>query len=578
MRMPSGFILLCCLAGWAVRLPLLARFPFREDEAIYAFWARHFLHIDPFFLTVWPDKPPIFLWLLAGAFGLAAPETPLQSEAVARWINVAASVLTIPLAASIARQWWDRRAQVVTAACLAFNPFAIAFAPTGYTDSTLVLLGTLALACAVHKRWFWAGLWLGCAIMTKQQGLFYVPLIAGLWLQTALPSQPSTQLSTQQTSAQKSPAITLGMLLLGVALVLVPIIYWDSLRWAVAPSPWDLAQHTYSPIGLAPVAHWRERARDWAALLWYLAASWTLWAAVAALWIAAWAAQWSTQGSTQRTAHALHRQTAPARLWNDARAAPLLLWLWSGGFLAAHILSTVQIWDRYLLPLAPVFALSAGWAMARIIPAHSRAQQAIAQPQNRVTPPKTLARATRMRLWQSPHRAFGALFLLLLLLLPPGWHAGQGRYPIGADHGDYAGLHQALDWLDAHAGPRYILYHQVLGWHYPFYLFHAIREGRVELRWFPGPPGLADNAAKMPFPPKYLVIPAWSPQPDLPLHLRTRGLILEPRLHSGRFTVMEIVRLPQTPCDWCLCNLPESFPKPPWSLARPNEAGMMSQP
>src|SRR5690349_1851063 len=58
------------LLGFSLRLYLLNRFPFREDEAIYSFWALHAWHVDPLFLAVWPDKPPVFLWLLAATFRL----------------------------------------------------------------------------------------------------------------------------------------------------------------------------------------------------------------------------------------------------------------------------------------------------------------------------------------------------------------------------------------------------------------------------------------------------------------------------------------------------------------------------
>src|SRR4051812_1685636 len=58
--------------GFALRLQLLHAFPLREDEAIYGYWARAAV-TDPFFLHVWPDKPPLFIWLLTGAFALLGP-------------------------------------------------------------------------------------------------------------------------------------------------------------------------------------------------------------------------------------------------------------------------------------------------------------------------------------------------------------------------------------------------------------------------------------------------------------------------------------------------------------------------
>ncbi len=192
------------------------RFPLREDEAIYGYWALHAWYVDPLFLHVWPDKPPIFLWLLSAALQLwgHGPET---AGAAARWVNILAGTLTIPVLAACARRWWGMRAALVTALLAALSPFAISFAPTAFTDPLLVLAGSLALTLAVRRRWFWSGFWLGVAIMTKQQGLLFVPLVAACGLYA-------------RPRACRQPALAGGL-----AAVVLPILYWDSLRWAVAP-------------------------------------------------------------------------------------------------------------------------------------------------------------------------------------------------------------------------------------------------------------------------------------------------------------------------------------------------------
>jgi 4-amino-4-deoxy-L-arabinose transferase-like glycosyltransferase len=177
------------LAGFALRLPLLDRFPFHQDEAIYGYWARYGRHVDPLFLTVWPDKPPLYLWLLGATLDLSG-----ATPAAARFLNIAISTLTIAVVAALARTWWNARASVLAALFLALNPFAISFAPTTFTDPLLVLAGMLALLAAARRRHFWAGVWLGVAIMTKQQGLFFIPLVAGFRrVCTARPRQAAAQ-------------------------------------------------------------------------------------------------------------------------------------------------------------------------------------------------------------------------------------------------------------------------------------------------------------------------------------------------------------------------------------------------
>ena len=251
-----GVILAATLIGAVLRLPLVSRFPLREDEAIYAFWALHGAHVDPLFLTVWPDKPPLFLWLFAATFqfGGATPVT-------ARLLNVVLSTTAIPLVAMAAYRWWGKAAAVAAAVALALNPFAISFGPTAYTDPLLVCAGAGAVALVAWRRFFWAGALLGAAIMTKQQGLLFVPLVAalGAW--------------ELRGAGGKAILRSAGLCLVGALLVTGPILYWDSLRWAVAPSPWDLGARNVGGVALAAPALWPARAQAWLALAGYLVAS-----------------------------------------------------------------------------------------------------------------------------------------------------------------------------------------------------------------------------------------------------------------------------------------------------------------
>ena len=83
------------LVGLALRLVLITRFPLREDEALYAYWALHALHADPHFLTVWPDKPPLFLWMLGGVFALLGPSEAAARRIDCRSIRSSGSVLVL---------------------------------------------------------------------------------------------------------------------------------------------------------------------------------------------------------------------------------------------------------------------------------------------------------------------------------------------------------------------------------------------------------------------------------------------------------------------------------------------------
>jgi 4-amino-4-deoxy-L-arabinose transferase-like glycosyltransferase len=508
---PLALLALTCV-GFALRLQLLHAFPLREDEAIYGYWAR-VATTDPFFLHVWPDKPPLFIWILTGAFALLGP-----GEAAARLVSIFASTLTIPLVAAGAQRLWQSRMAAAAAALLfTLNPFSVSFAPTAYTDSLLVCLGVAALVLALQGRALGAGMLVAAACMTKQQGVFYVPLVIGL-LVTAKRAGTDVRVSWRERGAK------VAWLLLGMALVVLPILWWDSQRWAVAPSPWDLAQRTYAPLNWLPLQQWPARWDAWAKVLWYLGGSWTVWAMVI--------------GAIAGAAFIVWR-----------RVELILVFGWGVAFFTLHLVTSVEVWDRYLLPLAPWLA----WIVSGALLALWR---------------------LRMADWLR-----GLLFLLMVMgaaeFAYPAVTAAHGQLPIGADHGDYAGLTEAIAWVEQQNGPA-ILYHQVLGWHFRFYLYDETqpvgdRPPRFDLRWFPSAAYLADNAVKSPFPPKYLIAPDWATPPDLALHLAMRGLALVERLHVGRFAVLEIVQPPRPLCDWCKSTAPAaSIPQagPPFPIYR----------
>jgi len=492
------------LLGFALRLTLLDAHPFREDEAIYSFWALHAWPDDPLFLTVWPDKPPLFIWSLAIVFRIFG-----AGVVTARWFNIAISTLTIPVVAMTAdalwaRFPWGRRATWVAALAMALSPYAISFAPTAFTDPLLVLLGGLALLMTLRKRPFWAGLWLGAAIMTKQQGVLYIPLILGLWIADlglriwGLRSRDASSLPANPKPQIRNPKSAISYLLLGLAIVALPIVYWDSLRWAVAPSPWDLSARNYGGLALAPPWQWPMRALEWGTLAWELAGSWLVWGGLALLWM------------IHHWRRISHRRAPEGGQKVNLRTAWRWVLLWSAGFLVFHIVTNVQIWDRYLLPLAPVVALLIGWAVAVAVEDIKPRSQMI------------------------------ALTLSLLLLLPPAWSAAQGRTPIGGDHGAYDGLHEALAWIETNAPDDAILYHRELGWHYQFYLFDQVRDGRYQLRWFPNAITLADNVTKTSLPRKFYIQPAWAPLRDDTRHMDVRGVELVERARFDHMTVYEL--------------------------------------
>ena len=511
---------LLTLVGFALRLPLLQRFPLREDEAIYGYWALHGWFVDPLFLQVWPDKPPILLWLLGAAFQLLG-HAPATAEAAARWVSIVASTLTIPLLAVTARRWWGATAAVAAAALAALNPFALSFAPTAFTDPLLVLAGSFSLALAVRGRAVWAGVWLGIAIMTKQQGLLFAPLVVGAWAvgmrEGGLPGSPPLPGSP---TLPGSPPLEALRFLTGLALVILPVLIWDSLRWAVAPSPWDLGAANVGGVALLPLADWPARLAGWGQSSWYLLASPWAWAAYALGVLAA---------VVVTVRRSLPRRSLPPVEWLPA----LLLAAWAAAFALLHVATSVQVWDRYLLPLTVPLLLLGAWAAAP-------------------SPPGEGLPGSGGTSWKSLLLAF-----LLLAGIPPAWQAAQGQLPIGGDHGDYAGLNEALAAVEQ---PGSLLFHRELGWHARFTLFDAIADGALQLRYYPSSTYLADAATKAPHKQRFVIAPDWSPLPDLPLQLAMRGLQAHVVLRTGHFTVYRIAERPLGDASWRVCTPPRVGP------------------
>lgn len=498
-------------------LQALARFPLREDEAIYSFWALHGWRVDPFFLTVWPDKPPLFLGLLALAFQFWG-----ANQASGRLLNIMLTLLTALVVGATARRLWGAHSGFVATALYLFNPFALSFASTVYTDPMLVLAGQGALWSALSGGSFGAGGWLAVAMMTKQQGVLYVPLIVAV-----LGTQP-TWAKEGQVIRQNSRWLRFGA---GALLVLAPVFYWDSSRWTVAPSPWDLSVRNYGALQVLPPLQWLARSGEWAALVWYLTASWPVWLGLGGILIIL-----------------LYR--SGKNYFAPTRQPATVLWLalWSSGFLILHVVTSIQPWDRYLLPLAPLFCLWVAWLVDQfehIALAHRAARRSVV----------------------------GGL-IGLCLLAPPALAAARGGLPIGGDHGDYSGLTEAIAWLKREAPAGSILYQQRLGWHYQFYLYDELAAGRIELRWFPTPTYLAANAAQGPTAPRFLLLPDWAPQPDLPVQLAVRQSLLTPLARFGRMTLYTLQNQPPRMgahgCTWCLCKAQQLWPIWP-SRAIPRE-------
>jgi Dolichyl-phosphate-mannose-protein mannosyltransferase len=420
------------LAAIALRVvPLLARYPLHRDEALYGAWARLIANgADPLLLTAWVDKPPLVIYLLAGSlhiFGI--------SDLALRLPGMIAGVTCVALVYGLARQAYDGRLALLAATLCAVSPFAILFAPTAFTDPWLTVWMLASAWAALAGKPFWAGILLGLSVASKQQGVLAAPLMLGLMaVQLTKDAAPTTIAVHLRTflAGRFLPALA------GFAVILAPLTYWDSLRWAKRPSFWGRSLDTYGGLRLARPEVWLSRFAAWARQASYLYGSIYATALILAF------------GLLPGVLAVRRRQVKNGAPLDFGQRIDLLLLAYLLGYLALHVLVTFQPWDRYLLPVLPLIAILAARGLLTVCQGLGRGR------------------------WRTATQV--PIVLGLAGLLTWGsWMGVSGGLPVGSDHGAFANLDRVVQFVRSRPSNA-LVYHHSLGWYFDFYLFDAPQE------------------------------------------------------------------------------------------------------
>ncbi|MFQ6100964.1 MAG: ArnT family glycosyltransferase [Anaerolineae bacterium] len=471
--------------AWALRLPPILDNRFHADEALYGYWG---LLIgcgqDPWLATVPVYKPPLLPYLIAGARALFG-----NSEFAVRLPGLAAGLLTVPLAATLAHSLYHNRWIAAAAAVgVALSPFAILFSATAFTDPLMATLGLGACVAAARGRPGQAGLLAGLAFAAKQTGLVWLPLVALLQI-----SNPKPQ----------TPKLSSLLLVIGYWSLVIGLVFaWDAARVALgAESFWRMGISGYGGLRLIwPQELWM-RLRGWGSLARYLFVSPVV---NGALLMGLPTLVWGTITHRRHTRKGL----TDLFLVFFLLIYFLLHWLWA-----------FPVWDRYLLPLVPVLAV----LLARVL--------------------ALFASYTRLA---NRHLPFAICLLLLAVSLTfPAWHAAHSRYPVGGDHGAYDGIVEVAAFLRG-LPEGTVIYQHWLGWHYDYYLFDA----PVYLAHWPTPAWLAQDVwAFGAQEPRYVTFPSWESSARVERALADVGYGLEAVLTTTRrdgtpsLTVYHIVKM-----------------------------------
>ena len=537
-----GLVLLI-VVGAALRLAPIGANRFHEDEALYSFWA---LQIatgrDPILNHSRVDKPPLFIYTQALCFRLFGP-----SEVAARLPSELSSVASIALLYYLAWRLYGRAVAMAAAILMALSPFNILFAPTAFTDPMMVAWVLAALCLAVQGSLGWAGLALGLASATKQQGLIFVPLVVviGIYRLTANLAQEKPGFSVPQRfpGCQKYPQLRafgvpktpktwfLNVLAregfffaLGFLAVMAPVAWWDSLRWRLQPNYFEQSLISYGGLALVYPAQLVERLGDWAEILHYMTASpflnILLLGGLPCLLL--YDLGWRRQDYSVFGLETSERRLSSRRRIEIKRTglAKCPAWLRYGSPLRSKPTQPAlsrrlnDPWRRgepatffdIVLSAFVILFLLGHWLLSFNI--WDRYLLGLV--------PILLILLARV-LWLasgvlarllSPQRPLlqGLLTVALLAatLAGPAWVAAQSGYPIGGDHGAYDGIEAVADYFRERVPADSILYHHWLGWHYSFYMF----DFPLVFRWYPSPEELAENARQVDDAQRYIVFPS----------------------------------------------------------------------
>jgi len=484
--------LLILLIGAVIRLHALGQdVRFHPDEALYSTFARHAALNGDWLLHGTLDKPPIAIYadaLSMTLFAARVENTILNfdsrtGEFAARLPSTFAHIALIAVVYALAmRLYQDRRVAAWAALLVACSPVAIAFSGTAFTDGLMLLFMALALLSVSRANWLWGGIWLALAIGSKQQGIFYAPLVIALgWALHGL---------TLRRLALIALPIGIGVLML---------IVWDVAR-AQESNVWTLASANYVPIQLITGDELSPRLGTWLEFGRLILGTPTfLLIGAAALAL-------------------INRTIREPR--QPSTVIDAILAVYALAYFVSHWLISFNLYDRYLLPLIPLLAILSArgglWAWRWI---------------SRIMPQ------------QEGSLIIG---VIVFVLVTGGWNAAEGNVNVGGDgSGGERGVYTGIDELAAYLNSKplgAILYDRWLGWELGYYLGEWTDKRKV---YYPTTDLLVEGALNQTDPaPRYFPAPINQPITEWLDALRAVGFTITRVYTSTRFVVYELLPPP----------------------------------
>jgi 4-amino-4-deoxy-L-arabinose transferase-like glycosyltransferase len=478
---------------------------FHPDEALFSTFARSAAVNGDWLLHGPLDKTPLTIYAAALSMSLVGVH-PLPNgvldldihtgEFAARLPGTLASILLVATMYGLARALYHGRFVATVAMLLtALSPLAIAFSATVFTDGLMLLFVAIALAMIARGRWGWSGVFLALGFASKQQALYYAPLLLAVGWAVGRRGMMHHALTTSLSRIARFALPTLVMLAL--------LLAWDGAR-AQPGGIWGLAAANNTPGRLIRSNEILPRLLKWTGYAQTLAGPSWLTAALGLV------------GASGVIGRVVCEPRRHATLVDVVLAAYLLI------YGLAHWLVAFNTYDRYLLPMLPLVLLlmarGADWG-------------------------KNLIQRNRETERQRKVISFAPLYLCLSVfclfsLCPTAFEASEGRIQVGADLGEHSGIDALAAYLNSRVLGA-IVYDHWLGWELGYYLGPWSDKRRV---YYPTPDALVAGALLQPDPaPRYFPAPADQPITPWLEALREAGFAITLVYDTPQFVVYELL-------------------------------------
>ena len=385
-----------------------------------------------------------------------------KTDLIFRWVNIqshsrSAKTLQIPVFAAL---------------LAALSPMLIIFSASAFTDPLMVMFGMGALVAVAWERTGWSGALLALSIASKQQGIFYLPLVVGMLVIFHAGQAKKFEPQRHKGHGELHPnswwscclggfyffnhfrrftSLTLWLkfllsFLAGVGLLLL----WDKVRGETSIFALAAVNNNPGRVFAAP-DEWLPR-------------------------LSAWLAHASVifGGGGLTLGFVI---IGMAGVVKNRQRVDLILALYIAGYGLLHWLAAFNIYDRYLLPLVPLLALLAARGMA-------------------------LGWGKDM-IYHVPTKLFRVCLILAMLALSiMAYRAADTIHH--ANEVDSGGILALADFLNSKPLGT-IIYDHWLGWEMGYYLSAWTDKRRV---YYPMPEIQAEDALSNPDPAiRYLIAP-----------------------------------------------------------------------